>query len=111
MFHLFGVNLDTFILQLIKVEVWVGSHLLAHNIEVLSENQVFSDWGIGVLLTFLHLQHGGIVRVDRVSLVPIDCKLKLTLQHEVGHSSCFWLDLNFLNLSKGVVDYLFLKLI
>ena len=83
MFHLLGVNFHTFILQLIKVEARVRSHLLAYDIEVLSENQIFGDWGIGELLAFLHLQHGCVVRVDRVSLAPIDCKLKLTLQHEV----------------------------
>ena len=55
MFHLFGINFHTFILQLIKAKTWVGSHLLAHNIEVLSEDQVFSDRGISELLAFLHL--------------------------------------------------------
>ena len=55
MFHLLGINFHTFILQLIEVEAWVRSHLLAHDIEVLSENQVLSDWGICELLAFLHL--------------------------------------------------------
>ena len=81
MFHLLGINFHTFILQLIKVEAWVRSHLLAHDIEVLSENQVLSDWGICELLAFLHLQHGGVVRVDRVSLALVHSKLKLTLKH------------------------------
>ena len=64
MFHLLGINFHTFILQLIEVEAWVRSHLLAYDIEVLSENQIFGDWGICKLLAFLHLQHGGVVRVD-----------------------------------------------